>query len=159
MINKDIDLSFLSTININSKGARKAIRTGWFHKLGVWWVKYARRVVYPVSSPGTACIETLKVILPASYFSLCFQLSCYDSPVLLFILYEDFCLHSDIIKMAYTKNSRMQSQSTMWFTWCIMPRFEYHSQTRPVGPCLLANIQYYRIGSGRCLNLETVVAL
>ena len=28
VINKDIDLSFLSPININSKGARKAISTG-----------------------------------------------------------------------------------------------------------------------------------
>ena len=71
------------------------------------------------------------------------------------ILYEDLYLLSDIIKGSATESRHKQSQWTMWFTWCIMLRFVYHSQTRPVGPCLLANIQYRRSGWSRCFNLGT----
>ena len=77
-----------------------------------------------MSSPSTAYIKTLNGIHPAALYS-CFQLSCCDSLVFLFILYEDFYLLSDIIKSISTKGSRMQSQSAMWFTWCIMLGFVY----------------------------------
>ena len=66
---------------------------------------------------------------------------------------------SDIIKRICIESKHMQSQWTMWFRWCIMVRFVHHSQTPPVGPCLLANIQYRRSGWDRCLNLGMVVAI
>ena len=143
MNNKDIDLSFLSTNNINSKGARKAIITGMVPQARCTVVKYAQRVVYPVSSPinSTTYIETLKDLHPASLYSSFVQLFCCDSLVFLFILHEDLYLPSDTIKRICTKSGRMQSQSTMWFGFCLTLRFVCHSQTRPIAPCLLANIQ------------------
>ena len=63
VINKNIDISFLSTININinSKGARKAISTGMVQQARCIVGKICSTgIVYNVSSPSTACNKTLK---------------------------------------------------------------------------------------------------
>ena len=60
--NKDIDLYFLPPIdiNINGKGARKAISTGMVPQARCIVGKICSTGKVSVSSPSSACIKTLK---------------------------------------------------------------------------------------------------